>query len=78
MFNFDYIFLYYLLIRYLKKAVKLFVAKRSAVANQLNVLGTAAYTSSFVYVIEKGFDFNFLRLALVGVAVTALASKLNR
>lgn len=65
MYDFDYA--YFWVIAWLKKGIQLFLSKRIFVADQLKILGTAAYTSAFVYVIEKGFDLNFGRLAIIGL-----------
>jgi hypothetical protein len=75
---FDFIYIYYLFIKWLKVAVLFAKSKKSFVAVQLNLLGTAAYTAAFVYAIEKGLDFNVLKLAIIGVAIVTLAHKLNR
>jgi hypothetical protein len=76
MFDFDLI--YYLFIKYLKAVVHFAHKRKKEVAVQLKLLGTASYTAAFVYAIEKGLDFNVLKLTVIGVLVVALAEKLNR
>lgn len=74
----DYFLVWFVIIGYVKKLAKMANQKRPVIASHIGKLGTAAYTSAFVYAIEKGIDFNVLKLTLIGVVVVAMAEKLNR
>lgn len=74
---FDYYLMYYLIVRIYKKAAERVKAHYSAIAFQFRHLGTAAYTSAFVYWIEKGFDLNVIKLALSGIVLVGISNHLS-
>lgn len=75
---FDFCLVWYLFVRYLKNVVRYMNRKRNNIAVHIGKLGTAAYTAAFVYAIEKGIDFNFLKLTVIGIVVVAMAEKVKR
>ncbi|AUI88848.1 hypothetical protein BS333_20970 (plasmid) [Vibrio azureus] len=75
---FDFYIIYDLFVKYLKVVVHFANKRKKEVAVQLKLLGTASYTAAFVYTIEKGLDFNVLKLTVIGLLVVALAEKLNQ
>jgi len=75
---FDIVLIYYLLVGWLKSLVVYAKNKRAIVSAVLSQLGTASYTAAFVYAIEKGLDFNVLKLFAIGIIVIVIAQKLNR
>ena len=75
---FDLYLIYRMAIRYILIGVRFVHSQKKNVATQLKLLGTAAYTSAFVYAVEKGVDLNAFKLTACGVLVVALAEKLNK
>lgn len=73
----DITLLYYIVVRRYKKAAVRVRAHYSAIAFQFRHLGTAAYTSAFVYWIEKGFDINVIKLAVSGIVLVGISNHLS-
>ena len=69
--------LYYIVVQRYKKVAVRVRAHYHAIAFQFRHLGTAAYTSAFVYWIEKGFDINVLKLAISGIVLVGISNHLS-
>ena len=73
----DYSLLYHIVVRHYKKAAVRVRAHYSAIDFQFWHLGTTAYTSDFVYWIEKGCDINVIKLAVSGIVLVSISNHLS-
>lgn len=74
---FDWYFAYLMMIRGIRASWRYIRRNFEAISKQFTIIGTAAYTSAFIYWIEKGFDFNVLKLAISGIFLVGIAKKLK-
>lgn len=68
----------YILIKQARLFFELAKRHKQVIAKHTEHLGQAAYTASFLYIIEKGFDLNALNFAVIGFVLVWLTKRLKQ
>ena len=68
----------YILIKQARLFFEFTKRQRQVIAKHTEHFGQAAYTASFLYIIEKGFDLNALNFAVIGLILVWLTKRLKQ